>query len=142
MPFFVHAAGLVPCGGSGPTDNHPCGVLDAFYGVARVTNWLIAMAGLYAVYKIVEHSFWLVASSGNEEDITKHKGALTQVFIGFFVVVAAYMFVNTAVNILLMSKCKIDFASPWTYITLTNPSSYTCVPNSYNVEEGIAPAGK
>jgi len=140
-PFFANAAGLVPCGGTGTgPDAHPCTVLDAFYGVARVTNWLIMMAGVYAVYQFVNAGFWLVASSGDEEKITKYRKSLQSTIVGFFVVVAAYMFMNTAVNILLMSKCKINFASPLTYITLTNPSNYTCEPNSYNVGAGIVPA--
>src|SRR4051812_33651680 len=104
LPFFVHAAGLVPCGGA---TEKPCTVLDAFYMVARVTNWLILTAGVYAVYQIVTHSFWLAISMGNEEDIAKRKKGLSAVLVGFFIVMAAYMFVNTAVNIIFMSKCKI-----------------------------------
>ncbi len=141
-PFFVSAAGLVPCGG---TTEKPCTVLDAFYGVARVTNWLIMVAGIFAVYQIVNNGFWLVVTMGDEEKITAHKKALTNVFVGFFLTVAAYMFVNTAVNGLLMSKCKINFSSPWTYITMTNPGSPDCRAakegepgyNAANVQGGV-----
>jgi hypothetical protein len=136
LPASVYAAGLVPCGG--PAEK-PCTVLDAFYMIARVTNWLILMAGIYGVYQIVNHGFWLVASSGNEEDIVKHRKGITSAIVGFFIVTAAYMFVNTTVNAILMSKCKINFASPWTYITMTDPSSKTQCTNEYNVEGGIVP---
>ncbi|MDE2312428.1 MAG: hypothetical protein KGJ93_05095, partial [Patescibacteria group bacterium] len=101
VPHAASAAGLVPCGG--PSDNHPCGVLDAFYMVARVTNWLIAVAGLYAVYQIVSGAFWLAISMGNEEDISKRRKWVTNAIVGFVVVMMAYVFMNTAVNMILLS---------------------------------------
>lgn len=119
VPMFSHAAGLVPCGGDAP--EKPCTVLDAFYMIARVTNWLILMAGIFAVYEIVGAGFWLVASAGEEESITKRKKALSSAVVGFFLVMAAYMFMNTVVNFILMSKCTIDFRSPWTYLTVADP---------------------
>jgi hypothetical protein len=98
------------------------------------------MAGIYAVYQFVNAGFWLVASSGDAEKITKYTKALQSTVIGFFVVLAAYMFLNTAVNVLLMSKCQINFAAPLTYVKMTDPYNYTCKPNPYNVESGIVPA--
>lgn len=138
-PMFAHAAGLVPCGG--PSDNHPCGVVDAFYGLARVTNWLILMAGVYAVYQFCNAGIWLVLSMGNEERITKYRSQLNNAIIGFFLVVAAFMIVNTAVNGLLRSKCYISFSDPLTYVTIKDPS--TCLqptnPSFNPVNKDIAP---
>jgi hypothetical protein len=128
-PLFVHAAGLVPCGG--PTEK-PCGVLDMFYMAARVTNWLILMAGVYATFQIVSAGFWLTISNGEEETITKWRKVLNEAVIGLFIVLAAFMFMNTAVNILLMSKCQIDLRSPWTYLTITDYNNKDQCKNSYN----------
>ncbi len=128
-PLFVRAAGLVPCGG--PTEQ-PCTVLDIFYMIARVTNWLIVMAGVYAVFQIVSAGFWLTVSAGNEESVTKWTKALRQAIIGFFIVLGAFMFMNTAANMILMSKCAIDFRSPWTYITMTDPSNVSNCKNPNN----------
>lgn len=128
-PFFVHASGLVPCGG--PSDDHACSVLDLFYMVARVTNWLILMAGVYAVYQFVNAGFWLVASAGNDENIAKWRKALSNAVVGFFIVMGAYMFMNTAVNMILMSKCAINFQSPWTYLEVSDYSKCTNPSNTF-----------
>ena len=128
FPVFVRAAGLVPCGGVG---ENPCTVKDAFYMVARVVNWLVLMAGVYATFEIVGGGFWLVASAGNEESVTKHRNQITQAVVGLFIVLAAYMFMNTAVNFILMSKCVVDFKNPLNYVlTMKDPSK--CQANPIN----------
>lgn len=50
VPRAANAAGLVPCGGYGES---PCNITHVFYMAALVTNWLMAVAGLYAVYQLV-----------------------------------------------------------------------------------------
>jgi hypothetical protein len=118
LPFFANAAGLVPCGGTG---ENPCTVRDAFYLIARVTNWLISLAGLYAVFQIVSAGFWMVTTMGNEESITKWRKGLSNAVIGFVLVMMAYVFVNTAVNLILANnvQCKqVNMANPLTYITM------------------------
>lgn len=129
-PFLASAAGLVPCGGDAPET--PCTVQDVFYLIARVTNWLILMAGVYAVYQIVNSGFWLVASAGEEEAITKRKNGLSNAIVGFFIVMGAFMFMNTAVNFLLMSKCTVDFRNPLNYITVSNPRDLSRCTNPNN----------
>ena len=128
-PLVSQAAGLVPCGG--PTEK-PCTVEDAFVLIARTTNWLIAMAGIYAVYKIIDHGFWLVTSMGNEESITAHKGGLTDAVVGFVLVLIAFMIINTVVNVLLTrdialknnQNCRLDLTNPLNYLTINqNPCS-------------------
>src|SRR3989344_6831635 len=91
LPFGVAADGLVPCGG--PTES-PCTVKDIFVLVARVTNTLIGLAGIYAVYVIIGAGFWMTVTMGNEEAITKNKKALTQAVVGFVLAMMAYMMVN------------------------------------------------
>lgn len=118
VPVLASAAGLVPCGGEGES---PCKIEDAFIGVARVTNWLLRMAGLYAVYVLVSAGFWLVASQGDEEKITTHKKQATNAVLGFVMVIMAYMFVNTATNLIFLQgvkECKIDWSRPLTYLEI------------------------
>ena len=130
IPVFASAAGLVPCGGG---SENPCTVIDAFILIARATNFLIAASSLVLVYFIVNHSFFLVVTLGNEESITTHRTALVNAVIGFVLVMMAFIFVNTAVNYILLNgvgeqggsdkysaSCKIDLTSPWTYLTITN----------------------
>lgn len=118
VPHFALARGLVPCGGDGES---PCTISDIFVLIARVTNYLIMMAGIYAVFKIVGGGFWLIVSSGNEEQITQKKKWVADGVIGFVLVLMAFMFVNTVVNALLVNEvesCKINLSDPLTYLKI------------------------
>jgi hypothetical protein len=135
MPAVSHAAGLVPCGG--PTEK-PCTVTDIFVLIAKVTNWLIAMAGVYAVYKMINAGFWMIVSAGNEETITKEKGALSNAVVGFVLVLMSFMLINTVVNLLLTrslvttkdAACNLDLTSPLTYLTIKDTSKCSGVNDS------------
>ena len=121
IPLFASAHGLVPCGGSG---ENPCNVQDIFSLIARVTNWLIYVAGIYAVFQIVNAGFWLIVTMGNEESITKWKGALTEAVVGFVLVMMAYVLINTAVNSILLAgapcSLKVNITDPLGYVTGSN----------------------
>ena len=121
-PHFVSAAGLVPCGSNG---QNPCTLTDIFVLVAQVTNWLIAIAGVYAVFKLIQAGFWLTLSMGNEESITKNKSQIQETIIGFVLIMMAFMFVNTITNVLLTRSlvtnnpyCQLNLQSPLTYLTI------------------------
>lgn len=130
IPFFVYAKGLVPCGGDGEPR---CGIEDIFVLIARATNWLIAMSGLYAVYKIIEHGFGLaVLSNGNEANITKHRNGIANAIVGMTMALMAFMVINTLVNLLLLragptetnrKECQIDLTNPLTYLTIKYPTN-------------------
>lgn len=136
-PHGVFAAGLVPCGG--PTEK-PCDVIDVFIIIARTTNWLLRVAGIYAVYKIIQASFNLVISMGNEESLTKNKGQISNVVVGLAFVMFAYVIVNTVVNYIFLrgigipktapkeiqDSCKLNLASPLTYVTIESDKYYKC----------------
>ena len=112
------AAGLVPCGGVGEA---PCQVSDIFVLIARVTNWLLRFAGLYAVYQIIGAGFWLIVSQGNEEKISSNKAKISNAIVGLVLALMAYLFVNTAVNLILLQgvkKCKIELSDPLNYINI------------------------
>ncbi len=134
-PVFVSARGLVPCGGYDPAmpdgREKPCDVEQIFVLVARVTNFLIAMAGIFAVFEIVRSGFWLAVSMGEEESITKNKNAIQSAIIGLVLVMMAYMFVNTVANFMLTRnvvtdpsspkykpKCKFDLGNPLNYLII------------------------
>jgi hypothetical protein len=131
-PFLASARGLVPCGGytdaTNTTREHPCGFLDLFSLVALVTDFLVSMAGVYAVYKIIDGGFGLIISTGNEEKITQRKGEITDAVVGLVLVFMAYMLINTVVNALLTrslvvtsanSQCALDLKNPQTYLNPT-----------------------
>ena len=126
VPVAVKAAGLVPCGG--PTES-PCTVKDVFVLAIRVTNTLIGLAGIYAVYQIICAGFWMVVTMGNEESITKHKNTLTQAVVGFVFTMMAYILINTAVNYILLGaekkECRLDLKDPLNYLIVHgNPTEH------------------
>jgi hypothetical protein len=107
--------------------------------VARVTNTLIGLAGIYAVYVIIGAGFWLVVTMGNEEKLTNYKKQISQAVVGFVLVLMAYMFVNTAVNYILLGgagkkiqlengkevECSLDLTDPLNYLIIhSNPKDH------------------
>jgi hypothetical protein len=121
VPMVSNAAfaGLVPCGGS---TQAPCTVNDFLIGIARVTNFLISVAGIYAIYQIIFAGFNMVTSMGNDESIKQNKGQITNAVVGMVLVLLAYLFVGTVTNGILAQgdPCKkIDFANPLKYINNT-----------------------
>ncbi len=132
VPFFTEARGLVPCGGynANGTREAPCTVVDVFIILGTVTNWLIMAAGLYATFQIIAAGWWLAASMGDEESITKRKNMLTSAIMGLIMVLFAFAFVNSTVNILLLQgfkKCTIDLTNPLSYMKI-DPQA--CNPNN------------
>ena len=117
VPVIAHAA-LVPCGGGeqqyaekiaqdpkATPDQlqalyteylaHSCKIADIFTLFARVTNAMVAFAGIYAIYRIVDNGFVMVTAFGNEEAIKGAQEGLTNAILGFLIVLGAYALVNT-----------------------------------------------
>lgn len=142
------AAALVPCGGYNTEYKRPCTVEDIFVLVAKVTNFLIGVSGVYAVYVICNNAFWMIVSMGNEEAITKTKEGMTNAIIGFVLVLFAYMLINTVVNVLLTRSlvtgsnpnCKLDLANPLTFLKIDEANCTTPV-GPHPVDHGLTPIG-
>jgi len=123
VPLYSQARGLVPCGGykADGTREAPCNVCDIFSIVAIATNWLVSVAGIYAVFQIVNAGFWLTISMGNEENIKKWRDALSNAVIGFVLVMIAFILVNTVINYILLdgvpANQKVSLADPFKYLT-------------------------
>lgn len=99
IPVFAHAqdpdpsgkTGLVPCGSYA---NDPCEVSDLFDLVIIVTNFMIGMAGIIAVFVIMFAGYSLVVAAGNIEAVTASKKLLVNGVIGFFFIMAAFVITN------------------------------------------------
>lgn len=129
LPLSVSARGLVPCGGYADdkgTREKPCTVTDLFVLVARTTNWLISVAGIYATFKIIQAGFGFTYALGNEETITALKKQVTNAVLGLCLVFMAFMLINTVVNFILGAglvgnqdpNCKINLTNPLTYLQI------------------------
>lgn len=122
-PAMAQARGLVPCGGYADDKGArepACSPQFFFAMAARVINFLIAAAGIYAVFQMVFSGFRLIISMGNEEDVTTNKKALTNVVVGFVLVLMAYVLINTVINFILLDgapkEFKVDLANPFNYL--------------------------
>jgi hypothetical protein len=127
-PTFAFARGLVPCGGyeddAGTVREPICTVEHLFIMIARVTNWLISMVGVYATYILISTGFFLAIAQGDEEKLSTQKKRLTNAVLGFALVLMAFMFVNTIVNYLLARQQpnhKVDLTKPLCYLSNTRP---------------------
>ncbi len=118
VPFMAQAFNLIPCGGYSTDSQAPCTISDFFYMIARIINWLISLAGIYAVFHIIISGFRMVISQGNQEAVKKAQEGVINAVVGFAIVLASFLIVNTVVNSLLLSKCPIDLTKPETYLTV------------------------
>ena len=117
-PLLAQGFNLIPCGGYATDSKGPCTVNDFFYLAARIVNLLISLGGVYAVIQIIISGFKMVISQGNQEAVKKAQEGVINAIIGFALVLAAFLIVNTVVNTLLLSKCPIDLTKPATYLTV------------------------
>jgi Type IV secretion system pilin len=123
VPVYSYARGsFIPCGGynADGTREAPCNVCDMFSVVALATNWLISVAGIYAVFEILFAGFKLIWSMGEEERITKNKSALTNAVVGLVLVMIAFILVNTTINVILLEGGKagstVNLSDPFKYL--------------------------
>lgn len=111
-PSLVSAQeGLVPCGngeysydaskpGSAPPANNGatdkmCTVDDLFRIVVIVTNFLIAFAGVVAIFMMVLAGLKMVTSAGNPAGYGAAKKSMINAITGFVLTFLAFMLVNT-----------------------------------------------
>jgi hypothetical protein len=126
-PFLASARGLVPCGGynADGTREPFCNVCDMFSLVALVTNWLIAAAGVYAVFQIFFAGFKLIIATGEEEKITQGRSQLTNAVIGFVLVMISFIIINTVVDVILYdgkaTTLKVQLTNPFNYLNAAGP---------------------
>lgn len=95
---------LVPC--SGPDCNF-CSIVTL---VQNIINWLFGFLTLVAVILLVVAGFKLVTSAGNPNAWETAKKMLTNVIIGFIIIMAAWLIVDTIMKALLAPDSGMG---PW-----------------------------
>lgn len=103
LPISANAAGLVNCGNgsydkAGNKISDACTVGDLFVGVIIITNFLIAFAGLVAVFFIILSGFRMVTAAGNPGEFGKARKGLAGAVIGFVLTLIAFLLINTLIN--------------------------------------------
>ncbi|MFM2381785.1 MAG: hypothetical protein RLZZ76_552 [Candidatus Parcubacteria bacterium] len=94
---LVEAEGLVPCGEVG----NPCNACDAIVMVDGLLSFLFTLLAFLAVIVMMYAGAKLVMSQGNSHEWEEAKGMLTNVIVGFVIVLAAWLVVDTLMKMLL-----------------------------------------
>lgn len=96
LPANAQVASIVPCGNS--VYREPCTFTHFLILIVRLTNYLISVAGLVALYQLLLRGWDLIISMGNPEKIKAQKEGIGQVLAGLGMIVLAFVFVNLLVN--------------------------------------------
>ena len=91
VPMLSEAKNLVPCGGR---DEPACQSCHAVGLINGVVVWLVAILGLIAAIIIVYAGFKLVTSAGNTAAKTQAKSLMTNMFIGYVIVLSAWLVID------------------------------------------------
>ncbi len=67
--------------------------------ITTIINWMLALAGLIAVFFLVVGGFRYIAAGGNEEAAEKGKSTVINAIIGIVIIVLSYVIVNVVSNL-------------------------------------------
>jgi hypothetical protein len=115
--FSADAQGIVPCG-SGNNISNACTLCHFIVGIKNIVDFGSKILVITAITAIFISGIMYIISSGSQEMTTRAKSFLTSSLIGFFIVLAAWLIVNT-VFIVLAAKPDLDIGK-------TNWYTFTC----------------
>ena len=67
--------------------------------ITTIINWMLALAGLIAVFFLVVGGFRYIAAGGNEESAEKGRSTVINAIIGIVIIVLSYVIVNVVSNL-------------------------------------------
>lgn len=91
IPAVASAAGLVKCGLAA---NDECGLSDFILLINDVISYAIMLALVVAGVMIMVAGFKMVTAAGDPGKIKDARGTITQVLIGVFVLLAAFLIIK------------------------------------------------
>lgn len=92
-------AGLVTCGYA--KDSYDCNFCTFMSMVDKIITFVFTLMVMGAVLMLVYAGFKLVVSQGNEHAMQETKGMISNVIIGFVIVMSAWLIVDTMMKALL-----------------------------------------
>ncbi len=102
-PLSAQAA-LIPCGRSGADatadEQKPCTICHLVIGGKGIIDWGLKVMTFAAIAVIVAMGILYIVSTGDEGMMQTAKGGLKAALIGFAVMLAAWLIVNTTLRIL------------------------------------------
>ncbi len=134
-PYVIIAAGLVPCGGAG---EDPCQACHVVVLINTVVGWLVGVLGTVAAIMIIVSGLRLVTSSGDVSAKTDAKKKITNLLIGYAIVLAGWLLVDTGLKMLLkdssygvwntISCVAQPTAQPWARTTASGDNAADLAP--------------
>lgn len=125
LPMTVGAADLVPeCGGDGQPACQACYAVEL---VNNVVSWLVMILGVIAAILIVVAGARLVTSGGNASAMEAAKSSMTNLIIGYIIVLSAWLVMDYGLRALLVEGGSAQFGV-WNAIgCVAQPVSNTVV---------------
>lgn len=101
LPFSVNAQGIVPIACTGADAPISCGTCEFVDLVSNVIQFVITLSTILATLVIIWAGFKLVTSAGNPSAMTYSKKVITNVLIGYVLLLCAVIIVNTILGVLI-----------------------------------------
>lgn len=95
LPHLTFAAGFVPCGGTG---EDPCQACHVVSMGQTILTWLIGIMASIIALVFAIGGMKMVMSGGSGEGITQAKSMMTNSVIGFVILLAAWLIVDTVLK--------------------------------------------
>lgn len=107
LPMMAGAADLVPeCGGEGQPACQACYAVEL---VNNVVSWLVMILGVIAAILIVAAGARLVTSGGNASAKEQAKSSMTNLIIGYLIVLSAWLVIDYGLRALLVEGGSARF---------------------------------
>ncbi len=118
LPSVSMAAGLVPCGGynADGSSEPPCQACHFVQLLENVSDWFVIISTVIFAILFVYAGMKLVTSGGNPEAKSAAKKVIMNAFIGFVIVLAAWILIDTGMRALLDDA---RWTAPWNTISCT-----------------------
>lgn len=65
----------------------------------RITSFILGLAGVVAIFFIINNAWFLIASGGSEETITQHKKGLMWAVVGLILIILSYSIIRFIISI-------------------------------------------
>ena len=118
------SSGIVQCGRPG---GHMCTLCDLIAGFNRVIQYIMKIAIGVALLAMAIGGVLYVVSAGESAMMEKAKSAITNAAIGFVIVFAAFLIINTTMQYL--GTIKSTAGEPTLGITITSWGQFDCTAN-------------
>lgn len=117
IPIVSFAAGLVPCGGDGEPACEACHLVEMLSGLL---DWLVGILTVVFSLILVTAGFNLVTSSGNVAAKAKAKSMITNAFVGFVIVLSAWLLVDYGMKMLVSDAGVAVQLGTWNAVQCVN----------------------